>query len=75
MIGAFECWKPGRVEERVGGGTYINGGVSLKGIKECCQDVGVIRTVLRTGVQLETEPRHTGRLVHKNMNCTACGKN
>jgi hypothetical protein len=31
--------------------------------------------MLLTEVQLETEPRHTGRLVHKNMDFVVCGKN
>ena len=30
--------------------------------------------MLRTEVQLETEPRHTGRLVHENVDFIVCGK-
>jgi hypothetical protein len=30
---------------------------------------------LRTEVQLQTEPRHTGRLVHENVDFIVCGKN
>jgi hypothetical protein len=39
-----------------------------------CQDIGVIRAMHRKGVLLETEPKHTGRLVHMNVDVIVCGK-